>query len=353
MTIKNKILVYGPNEVDPFKELPEHSGKEPFIHLKHYLENLGYEISLFSVSLVDEAAWIFVWDIPGSFQSSNCVANILHPLRYLLSKLRGFIKNTKFEKILNLCIKSGLKDRLALILWEPPAVLPHNYNHHLHSKFKYIFTWNDEFVDNKKYLKYYWPQNGNNPTFIDKAFSERKLIVNISGNKSSSHPEELYSERNKFIRYCEKAIPDQFDLFGPGWSSDSFGESYPSWQGVVINKSDVYSNYKFGLVYENMKNIKGWVSEKIFDCIRCGCVPIYWGASNIEYYVDQKSFIDRRMFRGEQELLDYIMSMTEKDWLTFREAGTDYIKSDLFKKFLPENFSITIANKLCNINCHE
>lgn len=350
---KNKILVYGPSNVDPFKELPEHTGMEPFIYLKHYLQKCGYQIKLFSADEINDAAWIFFWDIPSTFQSRNCEVMILSPLTKLFSRFTGNIRRSKFEKILNLCSNADLGNRLALILWEPPAVLPQNYDLNLHSKFKYIFTWNDALVDNKKYIKFYWPQNGNNPKFPDKSFFERKLIVNISSNKTSSHSDELYSEREKCIRYFEKAIPKEFDLFGHGWDSDSFGSSYPSWKGVVSHKSEVYSNYKFGLVYENMKNINGWVSEKIFDCIRCGCVPIYWGASNIEYYVDQKSFIDRRMFNGEQELLDYIMSMTEKDWLTFREAGADYIKSDLFKKFLPENFSITIANKLCNINCHE
>lgn len=349
MKKKNKILVYGPVGVDPFKLLPEHTGKEPFIHLKNYFENNGLEISLFSEEFLSDTSWVFFWDIPSAFLSSNCRYNsILELLRFIATSLRTRKKKSEFEKIIELCLKYGLKDRLALILWEPPAVLPQNYNKKLHSKFKYIFTWDDALVDNLKYIKYYWPQNGNDPIFFNKKFADRKLVVNISGNKKSPHPDALYSSRNNFIRYCEIAIPKEFDLFGPGWSSDSSGKDYPSWKGVIHSKSDIYSNYKFGLVYENMKNIEGWVSEKIFDCIRCGCVPIYWGASNIQNYVDPQSFVDRRMFKDEKELINYLLSLTEESWLAMRNAGAEYIKSNAFAKFLPSNFSEIIGKKLIN-----
>jgi hypothetical protein len=331
---------------DPFKEIPEHTGEEPFIYLKNYLESFGYEIRLFSNDYIHDAAWIFFWDIPSGLISRSCGIKILNPFSRIIPNIVSYIKIRKFEKILNQFSNRGLRDKLVLFLWEPPAVLPQNYNRNLHSKFKYIFTWNDAFVDTKKYIKYYWPQNGNTPVFLDNLFHNRKLIVNISGNKTSTHTDELYSERNKFIRYCEKAIPTDFDLFGPGWEADSLGTKYPSWCGTVKNKSEIYSNYKFGLVYENMKNIDGWVSEKIFDCIRCGCVPIYWGASNIENYVHSKSFIDRRMFESEEDLINYLSSITEKRWIAFREAGKNYINSDDFAKFLPANFSSIILNKL-------
>jgi hypothetical protein len=95
-----------------------------------------------------------------------------------------------------------------------------------------------------------------------------------------------------------------------------------------------------------MKNIKGWVSEKIFDCIRCGCVPIYWGATNINDYVHPGSFVDRRNFKSEKELIEYISSVTLEEWILFRKAGINYLKSDDFYKFMPENFASVIATNL-------
>lgn len=45
------------------------------------------------------------------------------------------------------------------------------------------------------------------------------------------------------------------------------------------NKQAYLTNYKFNLCPEN-SNYKGLVTEKLFDGIRSGCLPIYWGAEN-------------------------------------------------------------------------
>jgi hypothetical protein len=45
------------------------------------------------------------------------------------------------------------------------------------------------------------------------------------------------------------------------------------------NKISYLTNYKFNLCPEN-SNYKGYVTEKIFDAICSGCLPIYWGAEN-------------------------------------------------------------------------
>jgi len=40
----------------------------------------------------------------------------------------------------------------------------------------------------------------------------------------------------------------------------------------------VYHKYKFALAFENIKDTIGGVSEKIYDCICAGIVPIYYGS---------------------------------------------------------------------------
>src|SRR5438445_11355992 len=95
------------------------------------------------------------------------------------------------------------------------------------------------------------------------------------GNKTSSHPDELYSERLATIRFLDARAPWNFDLYGPDWSSDR-----PAYRGFADNKIAFMKYYKFPIVYENMKNIQGYITEKIFDAFSAGCVPVYWGASN-------------------------------------------------------------------------
>jgi hypothetical protein len=49
------------------------------------------------------------------------------------------------------------KEKLILILWEPPTTMPQNYNPIYHEYFSRVYTWRDDLVDNKKYFKIYYP----------------------------------------------------------------------------------------------------------------------------------------------------------------------------------------------------
>lgn len=344
---KNKILVYGASIVgDPFETLPYHTGQEPFIYLKNFFFKNGFTIELYAEEKLDQAAWILFWDMPGGYLAQSNPKIFRSFARRLLNCVRGIAIKSAFERVVESSKIMGLEDRLAIILWEPRSVLPQNYDLLAHKKFNKVFTWDDDLVDGNKYIKFCWPQNGNPPEYTDMCFDKRKLIVNISGNKFSVDQDELYSKRCSFIRYCEAKIPDQFDLYGHGWESDKNGAGYSSWRGVVSHKSDIYPKYKFGLTYENMCNVRGWVSEKIFDCIRCGVVPVYWGADNIDLYVDPNAYIDRRLFKTDEDLVKYLMSISEESWLAYRNAGRRYIESEQYKVFTPAYFASVLANVL-------
>ena len=79
---------------------------------------------------------------------------------------------------------------------EPESVIPENFFLKFHKKFKYIFTWNDELIDNKKYFKIpAVPQPCNYPDIPTINFKDKKLLINISSNKFSKHKDKLYSDR--------------------------------------------------------------------------------------------------------------------------------------------------------------
>ena len=81
------------------------------------------------------------------------------------------------------------KEKKILFLWEPPSVLPENYNPDNHRSFSKVFTWHDGLVDNQKYFKFHYPVM--NP-MIDEAidFHTKKLCTLIACNKSSWTPKE-------------------------------------------------------------------------------------------------------------------------------------------------------------------
>ena len=337
------VHIPGGGGIDPFESLPEHTGNEPFIVLRDRLRDAGYQISVLTKAPVEGSDWVFVFDlratdypVPGSRRTRR----MRDFIRVTLSPWRAAIQ-TFYDR----CVAAGLADRLVLFAWEPPAVLPLNYEPAYHQYFHRILTWHDSWVDGKRYVKLHWPQIGKLPPIADLPFGERKLLVNFSGNKASPHPRELYSARKRTIRFFENNHPTQFDLFGPGWNRE--GEPpFHSWRGVVAQKWSEYPKYRFGLCYENMRDEPGWISEKLFDCLRSACVPVYWGANNVDDYVDPACLVDRRRFESEEELADFLVRMSEKEWRGYRLAGERYLRSESFRKFLPEQFADTVGSIL-------
>ncbi|MEI6154707.1 MAG: glycosyltransferase family 10, partial [Deltaproteobacteria bacterium] len=123
-------------------------------------------------------------------------------------------------------------------------------------------------------------------------------------------------------------------------------KKFTAYRGIVKNKWDVLPYYRFSICYENIKDEPGYLSEKIFDSMRCGCVPIYWGASNIADYVDEGAFIDRRKFQTNEDLGRYLSDMTESEYSLFQDAICHYLNSERFKKCLAPSYADTIINTL-------
>lgn len=207
-------------------------------------------------------------------------------------------------------LKQNLEDRTIYIAFEPPVV---DKNHSylglkkLLGYFHYLLTWNDDFVDNKRIFKFMYPYyfyhiNNNTP------FNMKKLLINVSGNKQSAHPDELYSERRKVIQYFDDN--GEFALYGTGWEN----ENYKSYKGMVEAKKTVYGDFKFALCLENMKNVKGYVTEKILDCLCNNIVPIYMGASNIEEYIPKECYILYNKFTSISEMQYALEHMSEKQY---------------------------------------
>ena len=72
------------------------------------------------------------------------------------------------------------------------------------------------------------------------------------------------------------------------------------------------SRYKFALCYENLSGVKGYVTEKIFDAVHAQTAPIYWGATNITDYIDQKAFIDYRQFKNDADLAKVGLTISQQ-----------------------------------------
>jgi len=314
---------------------------DPFIYLRNRLKIIGYDFMTADNHSVEGCSWVFFWDFVGV---EIPPPRWLKFARKVKHAVLGPPSTRSTRNLYEEAVRVGLQDRVVLFTGEPPTIIPENWDKRAHRLFPVIFTWNDRLVDGKKFYKFHIPQTSLFHKINEIPFSNRKFLVNISSNKFSKHPRELYSVRRNTIRYFEKNHPNDFDLYGFGW--DDGEDSYPSYRGTVKNKWDVYPRYRFGVCYENILDEPGYITEKIFDCMRAGVIPIYLGASNIKDYVDEDAFIDRRKFPSDSDLAEFLFSINENVFNGYMEAIRNYLASERFSKFLPPAFANTIISVL-------
>lgn len=245
----------------------------------------------------------------------------------------GYLKNKTLAKF--------PRKKAILYMWEPRTVQKDLYTQKFTSQFKRIYTWDDDLVDNKKFFKFYYPalqpMQPNLPSF-----EERKLLTQMSGRKKSKHKKELYSERLAIIQYFQDKPEGEFEFYGYGWEKDKFRH----YKGSVADKANTLKNYKFSVCYENMRDVKGYVTEKIFDCFAVGTIPIYWGASNITDYIPKECFIDRRDFESFEDILSYIRSMDAATYQTYLSHIQTFLESDSAKLFSQEMFNVIFLESI-------
>lgn len=294
----------------------------PNIILKKQLEQRGFEVHTVDEYSMNDIDYVIFLDVP--HDSRKTIGSFVALLKYLLKRKW---KTDFFAK----AIKKIPKEHRFLILSEPPTVNPVSYEKKFHSYFHKVLTWSDELVDDNTYYKYCIPQFVP-PMLYSGEFQQKKLLTMICGNKSSKDPNELYSYRRKIIDYFEDK-PDTFDLYGFGWEK----EKLHNFKGRIDKKLQVLSQYRFSICFENIKNQKGYITEKIFDCFFAGVVPVYLGADNVEECIPENTFIDMRRFQDIDDLYDYLLNFSEKDYRIYLDNIRDFLNGRSFKDYFSVN----------------
>ena len=233
------------------------------------------------------------------------------------------------------------------VLMEPPLVRPDLYQAlpELTSVFDEVYVHNtvgDGYslvgVNQDRLRKLFWPQPYGDvlPEYWERTQRLNKLVAIAGHHNPGFRKPELYSERIKAIAALHSQ--DGVHLFGRGWerwwSRQSLWFTYwrhrraiaASYQGSCVSKWKTLSAYRFSLCFENMP-MTGYLTEKLFDCLYAGTVPIYWGAPNIDDLVPADSYIDMRKFNTYSDMLDHALAMSNADWQTMREIGRQFIRT--------------------------
>lgn len=155
---------------------------------------------------------------------------------------------------------------------------------------------------------------------------------------------EIYIDRIEAIyHFAQRA---DFQLYGMNWDKPipGFGEEYRqaarrAYAGPLdyAQKRSVMSNFKFALCFENCA-FPGYVTEKIFDCLLVGCIPVYFGAPDICDFVPPETFIDFQRFKDYTELELFLDSISEAEANHYLQAGRDFLASQAYMRFHQNTF---------------
>ncbi|KAF6252140.1 hypothetical protein COO60DRAFT_1644264 [Scenedesmus sp. NREL 46B-D3] len=90
-------------------------------------------------------------------------------------------------------------------------------------------------------------------------------------------------------------------VLGPGVRIEHTADRFSDARSSV----EILNRYTFAVVVENV-DADGYVSEKLYDCLLAGCIPIYYGNNNELVGVPADLYIDLKQFASSQEQQDHL-----------------------------------------------
>ncbi len=254
-----------------------------------------------------------------------------------------------------------------LLLPEAKEIIKNNDLNKLRIHYDKIFCQYDDYVDNKKIFKLYYPYDLNISSNIN-PFNNRKFACIITSNKNLKFNtrNNLYPFRYELIRWYEKNRENKLECFGMDWNmpmrkTGYFGRIFnfinkhgfynlyykapKNYMGIVNSKKEILSNFKFAFCFENC-SIDGYLSDIIFDSMNTLTVPIYLGPKNTSEYLPESCFINYRNFKNLEELDKYLDSIDKKKYEEYVNNIFSFYKSTKSEVFKINSFINTLVDNI-------
>lgn len=264
------------------------------------------------------------------------------------------------------CVKTSVPKFLLAL--ENPHINKFNENIIYCKQFSKVFSWDIRLHHLSNVVPIMIPHPMVKQSFFP--FSERHIfscLINANKTFKKSLPSDLYLERIKTIKWYENNAIDKFELYGMGWNKSTSAYNflgriarilpqiklklfnkkiYPSFRGELSSKSEVLNFSKFSYCYENTNDLNNYITEKIFDALVCGCIPVYWGADNVAQFIPVNCYIDRRNFIDTAAVHHYLISITEDQYKNYQENILLFLNSNKAEKFQSKNIISTIVENV-------
>lgn len=267
----------------------------------------------------------------------------INPLKEEFKK-RGYILNTQNKHPVgqsdivllarpNPSLQNIRTDKIFVWALESPISLPQPLPQDIQNYAKKIFTWRADLVDNKKTVYLPIVTRLNAGLTIDTAPKHKTVLVAMVARNYTT-PGAIYTLRKDTVNWFLNNHPNDFILYGSAWGpfqkslSPKQKENFATlYKGYASDKYAAVQPAKFALAYENTSHTD-YVTEKIYDVMQSGTVPVYFGAPNITDYVPANCFVNKRDFPSYEALYTFLKEMPEDKYRAYLTCIQDFLHSD-------------------------
>lgn len=254
-------------------------------------------------------------------------------------------------------------------IYEDPLVRPINGDRQVLARYRKVFTWSleQQRLPNAVALDY---PNELTPRDTPGWDGRDLHCVMLASNKALLHadPRSLHGTRVATIRAFEQFAPGRLALYGQGWNIPAVRPGhigrivkrlnewaarlrpghcpFPSYRGMAPRKSDVLDRARFAITFENSRGSPGYLTEKLFDCLVSGCVPVYIGAPGWQQVIPPDCCVDGDRFGDPTELVAFLDRVTPVQFAAYQGAGRDFLRAPLTQRFSNAHFCRVLVDTI-------
>jgi hypothetical protein len=270
------------------------------------------------------------------------------PITELKDQPAALLSFNHHDEALDAARRWGMMSRqLVLALFEPPAVRPDQHKRALWRRYGLVVAPSLSWAASSGGAFLPWPQNLDRVRRLHKDDSRGRRSALLNANKWSATGDSLYGLRRQVIHRAQKQGLD-LDVYGVGWDRGTIQNipfavgaaavalrSYrlpvlqelvrgiagsANWKGVAADKAATLSAYQLSVVIENSAT---YLSEKLFDALTAGTVPVYVGPSLEAYGIPKDVAVQVTPRAGT--VLDAVRDLDMRTIRQVREAGRDFM----------------------------
>jgi Glycosyltransferase family 10 (fucosyltransferase) C-term len=242
--------------------------------------------------------------------------------------------------------------RTILMMFEPEVVHPYWYVRARRQRLQFatVFTHSEELVATGPPYEHL-----HSPQVLGRApgAGRSEFLVMVNNRKYPAvRRGELYSAREKVASWF--ARQGLLRIYGKGWDHSDPRHPVSAFRtralkraaaGTVASKFEVLGRARFSLSFENMTS-PGYHSEKLFDAIAAGSVPVYLGDPNIRNVVPAEAYIDYARVGSPKRLCALLQRTSDADQLRIQDAGRRYLESESFRPYTVDAFAQRLRRRV-------